>query len=103
MLRRWRRLQASQVHTSRPFSTPRAQVIRARAAASSSAGVAPHVAHTGRGSDAVEPGIRGATAVHAGQPSARTAALAAFLKSRTFCSDTGSTTSATERNEPGSA
>ena len=49
------------------------------------------------------PGSRGAAAAHAGQPSARTAALAAFLKSRTFCSDTGSTTSATERNEPGSA
>jgi len=34
MLRRWVRLQVSQVHTSRPFSTPCAQVIRASAAAS---------------------------------------------------------------------
>ena len=93
MLRRWVRLHASQVHPSRPFSTPWLQVIRARAAASSSVGVAPHVAHTGRGS----------TAAGTGQLPALAAALAAFLKSRTFCSDCASTTSATERNEPGSA
>ena len=93
MLRRWVRLQASQVHTSRPFSTPRAQVVRASAAASSSTGTAPHVAQTGRGSDAVG----------TGQLPDFAAALAAFLKSRTFCSDSPSTTSATERNEPGSA
>jgi len=92
MLRRCVRLQRSHVHTSRPFSTPRVQVIRASAAASSSAGIAPHVAQTGRGSGAAG----------TGQLPDLAAALAAFLKSRTFCSDSASTTSATERNEPGS-
>ena len=93
MLRRWVRLQRSQDQTSRPFSTPRVQVTRASAAASSSAGVAPQVAQTGRGS----------AAAGTGQLPALAADLAAFLKSRTFCSDCASTTSATERNEPGSA
>ena len=55
MLRRWVRLHAAQVHTSRPFSVPSAQVIRATATASSSGGVVPQVAHTGRGSDAAWP------------------------------------------------
>ena len=103
MLRRWVRLQVSQVHTSRPFSTPCAQVIRASAAASSSGGVVPHVAHTGRGADAGDPASVVLAGGHRAQPSARAAALAAFLKSRTFCSDSASTTSATERYDPVSA
>ena len=46
MLRRNRRLHCSQVQVSRPFSTPLAQVIRARESASAPSGVAPHDAQT---------------------------------------------------------
>ena len=81
MLRRWGRLQVSQVHTSRPFSTPRAQVIRARAAASSSAGTAPHVAHTGRGADAGDSAsVVCARRAHRAQPSALRGRLGGLLE-----------------------
>ncbi len=102
MPRRWVRLHASQVHVSRPFSTPRVHVTRARAAAASSAGTAPHVAQPGRAPDAGGTASAARLAATAQSPE-RAAALAAFLKSRTFCSDSASTTSATERKDPASA
>ncbi len=96
MLRRFSRLHCGQVHTGRRFSVPRAQVARARVrAASSSAGIVPHVAQTTR-SSADGP----ATSAQAPDFAA---ALAAFLKSRTRWRESGSTTSATERYEPVSA
>ena len=45
MLRRFSRLQRSQVQTCRPFSTPNAQV---RRAADSLSDIRPHIAQTGR-------------------------------------------------------
>jgi hypothetical protein len=107
MLRRCSRLQRSQVHVSRPFSTPRAQVIAARAA---SGAVVPQVAQTG-GRTSPVPGCSESDTVvgyfvdFAGRAAAfvtvaalaLAAALAACLNSRTLVSDVASTTSATER------
>ena len=64
--------------------------------ASSPDGLDPHVAHTGWASRASPPPVTGQALVFA-------AAFAAFLKSRTFWSESGSVTSATDRNEPSSA
>ena len=101
MLRRWSRLQRSQVHTGLPFSMPRVQVSRAWASSADPEGTRPQVTHTMPGSSAAYPA---SLSDNGTQPlAAFAAALARFLKSRTFCSDSGPTTSATERKEPGSA
>ena len=104
MLRRCRRLHSTHVQVSRPASTVRVHVNRATST-SSGPGTAPHVAQTGSGCER-----RGASAAGSaiGQPFAAAAfafaaAFAAFLTSRTFWRDSGSVTSATERNEPVSA
>jgi hypothetical protein len=102
MLRRCSRLQRSHVQTSRPFSVPRVQAITASAG---SAATVPQVVHTGGCSASLadtsyfavawavlEVPVSGVVAALA-----LAWALAACLNSRTFCSDSGSTTSATHR------
>lgn len=129
MLRRWVRLQTSHVQTGRPFSMARAQVRRtaesslgtlrpqvAQVIAVSSPGIRASQHPVGPGQGTVnrhESGLTSRYAAHSGlapvlcpmessrQPLA--AALASFLNERTLSSDSASTTSATERNEPCSA
>lgn len=85
MLRRCSRLQVSHVQVTRSFSMPRAQATRA----TPDSATRPQVAHT--------------TVSGTVQVFAAAAALCSFLNVRTWSSEPWSTTSATDRCEPGSA